>query len=480
MIDSKIVKLYNIMDANEKRDLQLWLNNKQLWSKKKGDSQDILYLHECLAKYAKRTKKLEESTQKFKKDKLSQLCYQLFHITENFLLMNWLSKKADKKQHYAIQKQMLTLAFYQEKELTDNSKYIGDLSKLIDFKLKDVNNLLNKSKPSHTDHYLQLHKLNHHLYYGLNTTIWQEGKQYLQALLLHLDTFYITTKMRYFTEALYRAKITDEEFALPDLKWIQQKAIDVTTVLNKAQKGNPLLELYQLCFELAINTNKDNLLLLSTKITEHADLLDVNELGSILSFASNYSAFITRKEGIDLIKLQYKMHKLGLEKSVFLSNGLLQPIVLINYAYLCSEETQAQEIDLALKKYQFRIENDFKESTTNLCLAYKYFTEIKFEKALEWMNKVSKRNLQFYLGKKLLQIKCCYELKDYIVLEEERNNLLRFLRNNKDYSIYEYLYNFTQLVRDLANPDFGKTELIEKVKMNTVERPWLLRKINEK
>jgi len=271
MIDSKIVKLYNIMDANEKKDLGLWLNNKMLWAQKKGDNKDILYLHDSLTKFAKRIKKLEVSTQRFKKDKLNQLCHQLFQITENFLLVNWISKKADKKHHYAIQKQMLMLAFYQEKELTDNSKHIADLSKLIDFKIKDVGNLLNKAQPSHTDHYFHLHKLNHHLYYGLSTNIWQEGKQYLQALLLHLDTFYTTTKMRYFTEALYRAKNTNEEFDLTDLPWIQQKAIDLTTKLNETQKGNPLLELYRLCFELSVNTNKENLSLLSAKIIEKAD-----------------------------------------------------------------------------------------------------------------------------------------------------------------------------------------------------------------
>lgn len=480
MVDSKIVKLYNIMDANEKKGLQLWLSNKLLWSQKKGDNKDILYLHNCLAKYAKRIKKLEESIQKFKNDKLIQLSHQLFQIAENFLLVNWLSKKVEKKHDYAVQKQMLTLAFYQEKELTDNSKYIGDLSKLIDFKLKAIGNLLNKVKPSNTDHYLQLHKLNHHLYYGSSTNIWQEGKQYLQELLFHLDTFYVTTKMRYFTEALYRSKIANEEFDLPDIQWIQDKATDINIKLSQAQKNDPLVELYRLCFDLSVNTNKENLRLLSAKIIEKADLLYEKELSSILGFTFNYTAFISRKEGIDLVDIQFKMYQLGLKKSAFLINGLLQPLVLINFAFLCTEEGQAKEIKIAWEKYQFRIENDYKESTLNLCMAYKSFAENDFEQAIDYMNKESKRKLRFYLSKKLLQIKCYYELKDYFYLEEERNNLLRYLRKNKNYSLYQSLYNFTQLIKDLANPDFSKEALLEKVKINTVEKRWLLRKISKK
>jgi len=189
---------------------------------------------------------------------------------------------------------------------------------------------------------------------------------------------------------------------------------------------------------------------------------------------------IAREESIDLVEIQYKMIRLGLEKSVFLSNGLLQPIILINYAYLCTEEAQAKDIETAWQKYQFRIENDYKESTLNLCMAYKSFAENSFEKAIDYMNKESKRKLRFYLSKKLLQLKCYYELNDYLSLEEERNNLLRYLRKNKGYNLYQSLYNFTQLMRDLANPDFGKEELLEKVETNTVEKRWLLRKIKEK
>jgi len=151
---------------------------------------------------------------------------------------------------------------------------------------------------------------------------------------------------------------------------------------------------------------------LSAKIIEKADFLDVNELSSILGFTFNYTAFISRKERVDLVDLHFKMYQLGLKKSVFLTNGLLQPLVLINYAYLCTEEAQPKEIETAWNTYQFRIENDYKESTLNLCMAYKSFAENSFEKAIDYMNQESKRKLRFYLSKKLLQIKCYYELSD--------------------------------------------------------------------
>jgi len=67
MTDTKIVKLYNIMDAWEKRRLQIWLEKRNLWSQKKGNYNDLLHLHHCLTKYSNKPKKLVEQTKNLNK-----------------------------------------------------------------------------------------------------------------------------------------------------------------------------------------------------------------------------------------------------------------------------------------------------------------------------------------------------------------------------------------------------------------------------
>lgn len=483
MTDTRIVKLYNIMDAQEKKGLQLWLTHKMLWSQKKGNNEDIIYLHNCLLKYAKRPNKLNDSIKKFKKPKLSQLTYQLFHVAENFLLVNWLTKNAEKKQAHNIQKQMWLLAYYQDKELPNNSKHIGTLSKLIEFKLAEIGNQLEKASPDNIDHYYQLHKYYHHLYYGLNTQIWQKGSEYLEKLFLNLDTFYVLTKMRYNTEVMYRGIVVNENFTASDVEWISNKVVNLIHKFEQLDEKNPLLKLYHLFIDLSLNVNKEQLVLLANKVIEHAHLLNEKELGTFITFVINYATFIARKEGIDLIEIHYKMLKLGLEQSVFLSNGILRPQILVNYAYLCCEKKQAEEIEFAWEKYQFRIEIDYKEATFNLCNALKSLAQNDFKQAIYYIKQGAKRDFGFYIAKKIIQLKCHYEMKDYDNLDEERLNLLKYLRKNKgelNTYAHKFYFNFTQVLRELVKPTIDKNLLLSKIEIHTAEKRWLLKKIKEK
>jgi len=464
MTDTKIVKLYNVMDARERKGLQLWLNNRSLWSQKKGNHDAILHLHHCLTKYSNRPKKLNEQTKNLKK--LGDLRHQLFNIAENYLLVNWLTRKAHKSHNFDLQKKLLIIAYYQDKELSDKNSNISNLSKLIEFKLTDIGKHLEKTDANNIDEYYQIHKFYHHLYYNLSTNIWQKGGEYLKKLLLHLNTFLGLTKMRYYTEALYRTKMMKEEFDLPDIERTQHEMLNLNKSLIKQKANNTLFELYLFCFELSIKESKASLQLLTNKIIEKAHLLNESELGTILTFAINYTTSISRKEGIDLVETQFKLHKLGLERSVFLTNGLLKPQILINFAYSCCEEQQPQEIDIAWQKYQQRIESNHRESTSNLCNAFKSLAQGNFEQAIAYTQMGSKRDFRFYLFKKTIQIRSYYELEDYCNLEDNRNNVLKYLRINKD-SLNNYLYqsffNFAELVRELAKPVINKSLLTEKV-----------------
>lgn len=480
MKETKLFKLYNILDKQEKKALKLWLSNR-------GYNEELIYLNECLLKYSTQAKKMERALKKMDSKKLGNLRFQLFTIVEDFLLVNWLLKKAGNNKSNHIQKKILQLEYYQSKELPNNSEHIGDLSKIVDFKLKEIKSELDKTTEYNSDFYLYKFMLNIHFYHGLNTSMWQEGKYYLNRILLNLDTFYTLTKMRYSNEALFRSKMVNEQFEFPDLFWLQSKVSFLTENYKKEPTENPLLQLYYQCIQLSLNINKENLLALTDTIIEKANLLNAEEMGIILMVAINYTSFISRTpKGNKLVKINYKLHKTGFEKFAFLTNGLLQPQILINFAYLCSEVNEPEEIIPTWGKYNFRIEHDFKNSTLYLCKAYEAFAKKEFTKAIEYTTKESKREMRFFLSKKLLQIKSYFELKDYTILEEERNNLMKYIRNNEEAfneNLYDALFNFTQIIRELNKPNSTKDMLLKMLNRHnfqTVERHWLLNKINKK
>jgi len=475
MKETKIFKLYNILDNQEKKALKIWLSNR-------GYSEELIYLNDCLLKYSNQTEKMERALKKLEENKLGNLRFQLFNIVEDFLLVNWLLKKAENNKKAHIQKKIIQLEYYQAKKLPNNSEHIENLSKIVDFKLKEINSELDKTIEYNTDFFLYKFMLNTHFYHGLNASILQQGKHYLNKILLNLDIFYTLTKMSYCNEALLRNKMANEQFDFQDLFWLQSKV-----PFLKENSENPLLQLYYQCIQLSTKVNKENLIALTDTILEKAKLLNAEELGVILGFAINYAGFIGRTtNGEDLIKVKYTLHKTGFEKFAFLTNGLLQPQMLVNFAHLCSEVNEPEAILITWEKYQFRIENDFKDSTLSLCMAYEAFAKKEFIKALEHTAKESKREMRIYISRKLLQIRCYYELMDYILLEEERNNLMKYIRNNEEALndiMYYALFNFTQIIRELSKPGATKKLLLKMINQHnfqTVERYWLLNKIDEK
>jgi len=491
MTQTRIVKLYNIMETGEKTRLTAML-------KYEHRNKEIENFNNYLIKYSTNHKKLNKELvfqkvfgdAKFDEPKLTQLRYKLFNVAENFLLMNWLSRKAKKNNYHLVQKQLMQLEYYKTKELPPNSTYTADLSKLIDSKLSDIERTLKNTKAQNVDYYFYLYKLNHHYYYGLNSNIWQQGSEYLNKLLYNLDIYYCLLKLRYHSEALIRKNSTNEDFSLPQSNDIQQFSKELFLVNNNEIL---LLELYQLCLQLSNKLNKTNLLKLADKTIEMEGILEERELGFIIPFILNNTSLIKRKQATNLTEVEnltevnYKILKLAINREVFVVNGLLRPIVLINYFYLCAEVRDFDAIEIAWNKNEHRLEKNFKEATFNLCSAIKAFGNNNFEHALEFSKKETKQNLRFYLFRKILQIKSLYELKRYVEIEEERTNLLKYIRSNKqtfNNINQECVYNFTQITRDLVKIDIDKEQLLNKLfdgkTFPVVESKWLCQKINEK
>lgn len=471
------------MKTGEKTRLTAMLKNEK-------HSQEVLALNNYLIKYINKPNKLKKETvfqkiygtsKKFDEAKLIQLRYRLFNLAENFLLINWLTRRAERNKDHLVQKQMMLVEYYKNVELPANSTHTADLAELIKFKLSDIDKTLKRADAKNVDYYFYQHKLNHHYYYGLGSNIWEKGKAYLTKLLTNLDIYYYTTKMRYYSETLNRKNKTNEKYELKDLDQIQQFGKDLSS-----KHEIILLQLYNFCLTLSNEVNETNLLALVNFTLEKADFLDNRELGFVIPFIVNNITQIKRNEGKDLVETNFKIYNLSLRRNIFETNGLLRPIFLINYTYLCVELGKLGEIDKAWEANSHKIENKHKESTHNLCTAIKAFGENEFEKALKYSRKETVQTVVFYLYKKLLQIKSLYELGNYVKIEEERNNLLRYMRTNKqtlDKSTYDCLFNFTQIIRELIKPNINIKALKAKVEDKSksfIERIWLLKKVNEK
>jgi len=485
MTHTRIVKLYNIMETAEKTRLTAMLINEK-------HSKEVLKLNDYLVKNSNKTKKLEKedvfqkiygANLKFNEQKLTQLRYKLFNLAEDFLLTNWLCRKAKNNTDHLVQKLLLQLEYYRNKELPTSSAHTNDLAELINFTLRDIDRTLKKSEAKNIDYYFYQHKLNHHFYYSLGSKIWEKGREYLTELFNNLDIYYCLSKMRYYSEALNREISLNEDFDFISLNQVQQ-LVKESSRFN--DKNIVLFDLYKSCLVLSNEINKDNLSQLINKTLQIQHFVDNRELGFIIAVITNYSTFLMRRSTVNISESIYEIYKLALKRNVFIVNGLLQPILLLNFSNLCSELQKFEEFDKIWEENMHKIESDFVEPTLNVCTAVKAFWKRDYKKAIEFTQRETRQRTLFYLYRKLLQIKSLYGLKFYAEIEDERTNFLKYIRSNKklfnDFT-YKCLYNFTQIMRDLINPNIDKATILNLFNDNNfgvVERYWLHQKIKEK
>lgn len=444
----------------------------------------------------KEDKILKAVKKKMSPEKLGQLRFQFFQLVENFVLNNWLNGLSKKNVGHQVQKDFLLLDYYKTKELPGNHPHLVNLSKLIDFKQKQIQKLLDRSPKTNIELYYYLHRVNCHQYYGLNNKILAKGKKYIEETMNHLDLFYGLSKLKFASEIKYRNVLTTEQTEIFALDKMSQFCYDLYIENGEANIKQPIIKLYQLSNRLANSINHENLNKLKNEIIIKESYLSNNELSQLVTLVINYNTYVSRHNNLDLSENSYELLKLGLKREIFNVNGLIRPDFLINFAYLCTEFSDDKEIESIIQKYESRLMYDLKATTLNLCEAFILWYKEDYKEAIALAKIKPRRTFVFFISQKLMQIKCFYELNqmdefdaesDYINnLHTERNGLLKYLRAKKDFLNYynfQSLLNFTSMILKLIDPNKTKKQLLDLMNFEyslIFERRWLLRKISEK
>jgi len=179
-----------------------------------------------------------------------------------------------------------------------------------------------------------------------------------------------------------------------------------------AEEAVFMADIYQINLDLLEAFDEEKFYTLKKQILTHADKFEKKELLYLIGFLINHATQATRQSDIDLTISNYEIYKLGLEKEVFTEKGFIRPLVLLNYALLCSEVEKANEVEYILTQYQDKIKESFKADTLRLCQAYQCFGKHDFYEAYVLVDDNSKRSISFGLHQKSLQLKCLYELEN--------------------------------------------------------------------
>ncbi len=509
---SRLVKLFLNLD---KRELTRFRN--YLESEGTGYSMDAqLLLFDYLKTNAKKKvrtgpgyedlldetvvqRSLSKKDKSIKPNNMNRIKSGLYKNLEDAIVHYQLEKERNEQDN--VQRRMLLIRYLKNKLANDDTPN-KDLSDLYTNIIQETHkNTKTKTKKNIFD-YLDLHVLNHYLYFNVDTDAWAVDDE-VKELHDSIDLYYCLTKLKYCTEVMIRQRILNETNTV--------RLKDETRLIADEFMDSPipLIQMYARCFDLFDKTEFDEagLVAIISLIKEHLDL-DISELAFIITFTTNYIA-LSKKRGGKFAKMYFELQKIAFDKDIFVDEGFLEPNKLINYVFMCTEQGAESEIPKILDTHLHKIKNKGeqknrdgqRDKTDIICRAYHLFATQKFDQAFDLLFEKSFRNEPYFLHFRTLRIKSIYEAEMLPLGEfdfwnqtdtiKECKKFIEALHKRKDmynHITYEQNINFAEMVINLynymqdTNTDKTKKDTLS-IEMqsipNIVCRNWLILKINE-
>ena len=444
--------------------------------------------------------RLSEDDKTIKRSNMSRIRHALYQNLMSAIIFYQLEK--ERTQENDLQRKMILTRYLKDK-LINSSKPSKDLSDLYTATINDLHKSKKAKEVKASLDYLDLHRLNDNLYYNIDVDAWTADKA-MGDLNDSIDLYYCLTKLKYCTEAMIRQRALNEVHNVRlqnEVRLIADEFMD--------DSSPPLLQMYALCFDLYSNQkfNEKGLMQIIDLIKKPLDL-DPTEQIIIFTFVTNY-IYLSQKEISTFSKLSYEIEEIGFENDVFIDEGFLEPIKLLNYVFLCMRHGDGHKIPQVMKNYLDKVKNiggtnkqeGQRDKTENICRAYHLFAIEKFAEAFELLSTKKYKTEPFFLHFRTLRIKSIYEAEKYsekgftfFDTTNTRTECKRFedaLKKRASifhFNIYERNINFIKITlkiykhsQNIEASNSQKNDLMEELNQinNIAYRVWLQNKINE-
>ncbi len=350
------------------------------------------------------------------------------------------------------------------------------------------------------DYHLQQFELAELRYKGVQPK-GEELKKTLEALLNHMDHFYVANKLKYTCEVLNYNNVFNESL-LADAS-IYFLLDEIINKLGDVDMDTPAIKLYYQIFLTLHEPNAeehfDGLLKL---IQAYNGQFQADELYDSYIYALNYCVRKLYTGRSDYLQRMSDLYDLLLEEGVLPLNGKMSEwdyknIVTVKLrlaAYPDEPKTDLEvrdelnKIEQFINTYQSYIPNAGRENAYTFNFANLSFSRGDLDKTITLLNQVEFTNTYYHLDTKILLVKCYYELQEIIPLFNLIDTLKAYLRRNKQASETNrrtYI-SFLNNVKKLTRIRLGSRKTLNEIKTEIQQSPfagmhtnWLMSKVEE-
>ncbi|MBZ0203726.1 MAG: hypothetical protein K8I03_11980 [Ignavibacteria bacterium] len=173
----------------------------------------------------------------------------------------------------------------------------------------------------------------------------------------------------------------------------------------------------------------------------------------------------------------------------FLSRDLLLIKAVYNYAKICAKVNQPGRLEKFLNNYSKYFFEPIKEDSINYAEGYLEFMKGNFRKSLTLFSKTKFTIPMLVKEIKILEMKACYELGYYDLLDAEIDAYRHILATtkeineihlNSDNNLMKFVKRLSRIKEKSSSKDLLKLKIeIERSEFKTFHTEWLLKKIEE-
>jgi len=296
-----------------------------------------------------------------------------------------------------------------------------------------------------------------------------------------LDDFYVLRKLMHACSIIDRSKVV-------------KQIVPIHTYLNEVisspcfgvQLRKPIISFWFTILTLLQNPTKANFNSATQACKENINLIHETEMGSIFVYINNCIREIFK--GKAFYEETYAIHQLQDKFNTLKIGSTFSPLIYKNMITVCLKLEKIKQAKTYLEKYKNDLPEANRQAYYDYNKAFIFFTQKKYESALDLLLPLKLEDIFYMLGAKRLSAMIYYEMYEIDLLESYLNAFSVYIFNNKKKLVTDRIKAHRNFINTLVKICYLQPKQWRKRKKLVQlvadfdfvsERQWLQQKLEE-
>lgn len=356
------------------------------------------------------------------------------------------------------------------------------MKKLYSTAMRTSRRLLKQQSHKPSSYYFFQYEIEKNYYELTGFEINRTDKTNVEDIIINLDYFYLAEKLRLYCSVLSRQYVVSHEYEL----------LFIDEIINHIKQHDyqdvPAVSIYyQIYLTQTDVDDESHYYRLKSLLNKHSLNFPQKEAYTMYSYAMNYCIRKSNRGQQNFLKELFELYKDLLEKELIFTDGEMSPWDFRNIVVAALRLGKYQWTEGFIKKYQFRLKENFRENAVTFNLAQLYFYQKKYDKVIELLREVEYEDPTYNLNSKTMLLTTYYEIDEIEPLYSLLESFRTYLNRHKDIPQqrrrnYKNLIKFTKkLTRIIPGDQDAIKKLKEEIESTKgiVSVNWLKEKLAE-